>query len=155
VISVQATKNRITGATALTPMTTDATGKNVPVAVAKNPNSPMIVFLIFIQVIFVCMVYGPIAAYLVEAFPAKIRYTSLSLPYHIGNGVFGGMVPLIGVWTIAATGNIYSGLYYPMGIAALTFVVGSIALKETHGHRIWDEVATVPAQAAASGQQAS
>jgi MFS family permease len=155
VISVQATKNRITGATALTPMTTDATGKNVPVAVAKNPNIPMIVFLIFIQVIFVCMVYGPIAAYLVEAFPAKIRYTSLSLPYHIGNGVFGGMVPLIGVWTIAATGNIYSGLYYPMGIAALTFVVGSIALKETHGHRIWDEVATVPAQAAASGQQAS
>jgi MFS family permease len=153
VTTVQSTKSKVTGATSITPMTTDpATGKNVPVGVAKNPNMPMIVFLIFIQVIFVCMVYGPIAAYLVEAFPAKIRYTSLSLPYHIGNGVFGGLVPLVGVATIAITGNIYSGLYYPMAIAALTFVVGSIGLKETHGHRIWDEVSTVPKQAAASGR---
>jgi MFS family permease len=148
VTSVQSTKNKVTGATSITPMTTDATGKNVPVAVAKNPNMPMIVFLIFIQVIFVTMVYGPIAAYLVEAFPAKIRYTSLSLPYHIGNGVFGGLVPLLGVATIAVTGNIYSGLYYPMAVADVTFVVGSLFLKETHGHRIWDEVATTPQQAA-------
>jgi MFS family permease len=150
VTSVQSTKNKVTGATAITPMTIDATGKNVPVGIAKNPNMPLIVFLIFLQVIFVCMVYGPIAAYLVEAFPAKIRYTSLSLPYHIGNGIFGGLVPLVGVATIAITGNIYSGLYYPMAVAAVTFVVGSLFLKETHGHKIWDEVSTVPQQAAAA-----
>ena len=69
------------------------------------------------------MVYGPIAAYLIEAFPAKIRYTSLSLPYHIGNGVFGGLVPLIGIASVAATGNIYAGLYYPMAVATMTFVL--------------------------------
>jgi hypothetical protein len=86
------------------------------------------------------MVYGPIAAYLIETFPAKIRYTSLSLPYHIGNGIFGGLVPLIGLSICAATGNIYAGLYYPMAVAAVTFVVGSFALRETHGTRIWDEV---------------
>jgi len=88
------------------------------------------------------MVYGPIAAYLVEAFPARIRYTSFSLPYHIGNGVFGGLVPLVGLSVCAATGNIYSGLWYPMAVATLTFVVGSIFLPETHSHRIWDEVRT-------------
>jgi hypothetical protein len=86
------------------------------------------------------MVYGPIAAYLVEAFPAKIRYTALSLPYHIGNGVFGGLLPVIGLTVVAQTGNIYAGLYYPMIVAAITFVVGALLLKETHGHRIWEEV---------------
>jgi len=86
------------------------------------------------------MVYGPIAAYLVEAFPAKIRYTSFSLPYHIGNGVFGGLVPLVGLSVCAATGNIYAGLWYPMAVAAMTFVVGSIALKETVHVKIWHEV---------------
>jgi len=101
---------------------------------------PMLVLLVFIQVIYVCMIYGPIAAYLVEAFPAKIRYTSLSLPYHIGNGVFGGLVPLIGVYVCESTHNIYAGLYYPMIVASITFVVGSLFLKETHGHKIWDEV---------------
>jgi hypothetical protein len=100
----------------------------------------MLVFLVFIQVIYVCMIYGPIAAYLVEAFPAKIRYTSLSLPYHIGNGVFGGLVPLIGVYTCERTHNIYAGLYYPMIVASITFVVGSLFLKETYGRKIWDEV---------------
>jgi hypothetical protein len=99
----------------------------------------MLVILIFIQVLYVCLVYGPIAAYLIEAFPAKIRYTSLSLPYHIGNGVFGGLLPLIGLWSVAATGNIYAGLYYPMIVAGITFIVGSLLLKETHGVRIWDE----------------
>jgi len=99
----------------------------------------MLVILIFIQVLYVTLVYGPIAAYLIEAFPAKIRYTSLSLPYHIGNGVFGGLLPLIGLSIVAETGNIYAGLYYPMGVAAVTFVVGSLLLKETHGNRIWDE----------------
>ncbi len=104
----------------------------------------MLVGLIFLQVLFVCMVYGPIAAYLVEAFPAKVRYTSVSLPYHVGNGVFGGMLPLIGLWICASTGNIYAGLYYPIGVAAITFVVGSFLLKETHGTLLWKEVA-VPA----------
>jgi hypothetical protein len=89
------------------------------------------------------MIYGPIAAYLVEAFPAKIRYTSVSLPYHVGNGFFGGMLPLIGLSLCAATGNIYAGLYYPMAVCAMTFVVGSIFLKETHGTLIWQEVAKV------------
>src|SRR5262249_38110739 len=100
----------------------------------------LLVLLVFIQVIYVTMVYGPIAAYLVEAFPAKIRYSSFSLPYHIGNGVFGGLVPLIGLSVCAATGNIYSGLWYPMAVATMTILVGSIALKETVHVQIWHEV---------------
>ena len=96
--------------------------------------------LIFVQLIFVAMVYGPIAAYLVEAFPARIRYTALSLPYHIGNGIFGGLLPLIGLTVVASTGNIYAGLYYPIAIASITFVIGMLFLKETHKHKIWDEV---------------
>ena len=86
------------------------------------------------------MVYGPIAAYLVEAFPAKVRYTSMSLPYHIGNGVFGGLLPLIGLAVCAATGNIFAGLAYPMIVASITFVVGTMFLPETREVRIWDEV---------------
>jgi MFS family permease len=144
VVTVQSTKDKVTGATKLTPMTQDATGKLVAVKEAASPNKPMLVFLVFLQVIFVCMIYGPIAAYLVEAFPAKIRYTSLSLPYHIGNGVFGGLVPLIGIASVAATGNIYAGLYYPMAVAAMTFVIGSLALRESHGVKIWDEVQARP-----------
>jgi hypothetical protein len=141
VVTVKSARNRITGAISLTPMTVDAaTNAQVPAKEAPNPNVPMLVFLVFIQVIYVCMVYGPIAAYLVEAFPAKIRYTSLSLPYHIGNGVFGGLLPLIGLSSCAATGNILAGLYYPMIVASMTFVVGGLLLKETHGHKIWDEV---------------
>ncbi|MGA2538656.1 MAG: MFS transporter [Terracidiphilus sp.] len=73
------------------------------------------------------------------AFPAKVRYTSVSLPYHIGNGVFGGLLPLIGLGLCATTGNIYAGLYYPIGVAALTFICGTIFLKETHGTLIWNE----------------
>ena len=99
-----------------------------------------LILLVFVQVVFVTMVYGPIAAYLVEAFPAKIRYTALSLPYHIGNGVFGGLLPLIGLWVVAATGNIYAGLSYPIAVAAVTFIVGSLLLRETHSTLIWDEV---------------
>jgi MFS family permease len=99
-----------------------------------------LILLVFIQVFFVTMVYGPIAAYLVEAFPAKIRYTSLSLPYHIGNGVFGGLLPVIGLTAVRSTGNIYAGLYYPIIIASLTFIVGSLLLKETKHTLIWDEV---------------
>jgi MFS family permease len=140
VVTVKSTKNKVTGAISLTPLTVDATGAQVPAKEAPSPNEPMLVFLVFIQVIYVCMIYGPIAAYLVEAFPAKIRYTSLSLPYHIGNGVFGGLVPLIGLSLCAETGNIYAGLYYPMIVAGITLVLGSLFLRETHGTKIWDEV---------------
>jgi len=105
-----------------------------------SPIAWKLILLIFVQVIFVTMVYGPIAAYLVEAFPAKIRYTSLSLPYHIGNGVFGGLLPLIGLSVIAQTGNIYAGLYYPIIVASITFIVGSLLLKETRHVLIWDEL---------------
>jgi MFS family permease len=141
VTSIGWQKNATTGAIALTPKTTDASGNPANADKATNANVPLLVFLVFLQVVLVTMVYGPIAAYLVEAFPAKIRYTSLSLPYHIGNGVFGGMVPLIGGYVCASTGKIYSGLWYPMIIASITFVVGSILLKETGKNKIWTEVA--------------
>src|SRR5205807_6562640 len=141
---VKSAKNKVTGAISLTPLTRDANNALVPAKEAANPNLPMLVLLVFVQVIYVGMVYGPIAAYLVEAFPAKIRYTSLSLPYHIGNGVFGGLVPLIGLSVCAATGKIYAGLYYPIAVAAVTLAVGSLTLPETHGTRIWDEVVGRP-----------
>jgi MFS family permease len=111
---------------------------------SSPPNMTMLTLLIFVQVIFVTMVYGPIAAYHVEAFPAKIRYTSLSLPYHIGNGWFGGFTPLIATAVVAKTGHIYAGLWYPISIALLTFVVGTLFLKESHQVRIWDEVSKPP-----------
>ena len=140
VVTVKSTRNKVTGAISLTPLTTDASGALIPAKEAPNPNLVRLVLLVFIQVLFVCLVYGPIAAYLIEAFPARVRYTSLSLPYHIGNGVFGGLMPLIGLSLCAATGNILAGLYYPMIVAAVTFIVGSFLLRETHGRRIWDEV---------------
>jgi len=141
VVGLKSARNKVTGAIALTAQTTDpATGALVPAKEAPSPDVTKLVLLVFVQVLYVCMIYGPIAAYLVEAFPAKIRYTSLSLPYHIGNGVFGGLLPLIGLSLCATTGNIYAGLYYPMIVAGMTLVVGSVLLKETHGTRIWDEV---------------
>jgi MFS family permease len=141
VVTVSSVKDRVTGAIRLTPLTVDAaTGKLVPAQEAVNANLPMLSLLIWLQVIFGCMLYGPIAAYLVEAFPAKVRYTSISLPYHLGNGVFGGMLPLIGLTLCASTGNIFAGLYYPIGVSALCFVVGMVFLKETHGTLIWEEV---------------
>jgi MFS family permease len=142
VVSVSSVVDKVTGAPKLTPMTLDAaTGKTVPAKPADHANKPMLVFLIWLQVFFVCMIYGPIAAYLVEAFPAKVRYSSVSLPYHLGNGVFGGLLPLIGLYVCAATGNIYAGLYYPIGVAVLTFLFGALLLRETHGTLIWNEVA--------------
>ena len=98
---------------------------------AENPNHVALIALVFIQVVYVTMVYGPIAAFLVELFPAKIRYTSMSLPYHIGNGVFGGFLPLVAAALTAQTGNIYMGLAYPIGIAVITLVVGPIALPKS------------------------
>jgi MFS family permease len=147
VVTVTSKTNPVTGAKALTPVT-DAAGTpakevlpytDIASFIGGAPAQKLIL-LVFIQVIFVTMVYGPIAAYLVEAFPAKIRYTALSLPYHIGNGVFGGLLPLIGLSIVAQTGNIYAGLYYPIVVAAATFVVGSIMLPETHHVRIWKEL---------------
>ena len=140
VTHVKSVKNKVTGEYKLTPMTTDAvTGMEVPAKDATGVNEPLIVLFVWLQVILVCMIYGPIAAYLVEAFPAKVRYSSVSLPYHIGNGVFGGLLPVTGLWLCASTGNIYAGLYYPIAIAAITFIVGSFLLKETHGTLIWEE----------------
>ena len=109
-------------------------------AYSSPVNVVMLTLLVLIQVVFVTMVYGPIAAFLVETFPARIRYTSLSLPYHFGNGWFGGFLPLISTALVARTGNIYAGLVYPIAVALLTFVVGSLFLTEKHTHRIWDEV---------------
>ncbi len=87
--------------------------------------------LVLIQVVFVTMVYGPIAAFLVELFPTKIRYTSMSLPYHIGNGVFGGLVPIIGLTLIQATGNNFAGLWYPMIVAGVCAIVCFLRVPET------------------------
>ena len=140
IVTVRSTRNPVTGAINLTPMTQDASGALIAAPEATHPDRGKIILLVFIQMIYVGMVYGPVAAYLVEAFPAKVRYTSLSLPYHIGNGIFGGMLPLVGLSICAATGKIYAGLYYPIAVAALTFVIGSVALRETQGTRIWDEV---------------
>jgi len=94
-------------------------------------NTPMLLLLLTLLVIYVTMVYGPIAAWLVEMFPTKIRYTSMSLPYHIGNGWFGGFLPSVSFGIVAATGNIYSGLWYPVVIAAMTFVIGLFFVRET------------------------
>jgi MFS family permease len=139
----------VTGAVTLVPQT-EVNGVRQPAkevlpytglsSLISSPVAWKLILLVFIQVFFVTMVYGPIAAYLVEAFPAKIRYTSLSLPYHIGNGVFGGLLPVIGLSVVANTGNIYAGLYYPIIVASLTFIVGSLLLRETKHTLIWEEV---------------
>ena len=79
--------------------------------------------------LYATMVYGPIAAFLVELFPPKVRYTSLSFPYHIGNGVFGGMLPLLATAIVAATGNVYAGLWYPVSVAGVTCIMGALFLR--------------------------
>ena len=151
--TVVSQRNLTTGAISLTPQTTaGGVAEAAPQvlvyagvgALAANPAARQLVLLVFVQVVFVTMVYGPIAAYLVEAFPARIRYTALSLPYHIGNGVFGGLLPVVGLSIVANTGNIYAGLYYPIAVAGATFVIGSWLLPETHSVLIWDEVETSP-----------
>ncbi|HLE56848.1 MAG TPA: MFS transporter, partial [Rhodothermia bacterium] len=110
------------------------------VSFANPLNAPVIVLLIVIQIAIAAMITGPVAAFLVESFPARVRYTSMSLPYHFGNGWFGGFLPLIATALVARTGNIYAGLIYPTVIALMTFIVGSIVLDETRQRRIWDEV---------------
>ena len=119
---------------------TDAAG--AVTEVAQNANFWALTALIFVQVLYVTMVYGPIAAFLVESFPARIRYTSLSLPYHFGNGWFGGFTPLIATSIIAATGNRYAGLWFPISVATITFIVGSLMLHETKDQSIWHEIRT-------------
>src|SRR6202012_162330 len=94
-------------------------------------NKPMVVLILFILVLYVTMVYGPIAAMLVELFPARIRYSAMSLPYHIGNGWFGGFLPATAFAMVAATGDIYYGLWYPIVVAGITLVVGLLFLPET------------------------
>ena len=137
--------------TEITPATVDAAGKAVPAVMkALAANVPMITLLTFILVLFVTMVYGPIAAYLVELFPTSVRYTSLSVPYHIGNGVFGGFVPLvatwIGVWaaeqpagTFAKDHSSLLGLVYPVTIALICFFVGMALMKDTRDVKLMDK----------------
>jgi MFS family permease len=149
VVTAISKPNPVTGAVSLIPQTEvngqlQAAKEVLPYVnfstLISSPVAWKLILLVFIQVFFVTMVYGPIAAYLVEVFPAKIRYTSLSLPYHIGNGVFGGLLPVIGLSVVARTGNIYAGLYYPIAVATLTFVIGSLLLQETKHTLIWDEI---------------
>ncbi|MVN77677.1 MFS transporter [Hymenobacter sp. HMF4947] len=136
--------------TEITPATVDAAGKAVPAVMkALTPNIPAMIALVFCLVVFVTMVYGPIAAYLVELFPTSVRYTSLSVPYHIGNGVFGGFVPLIatsiGVWAAAQPAGTFAkehssllGLAYPVIIALICFFVGSALMKDTRNVKLMD-----------------
>ena len=93
-------------------------------------NHGMVLLILFVLVLYVTMVYGPIAAWLVELFPARIRYTSMSLPYHIGNGWFGGFLPTVSFALVALTGDIYYGLWYPIVIAVLTVLIGAIFLPD-------------------------
>jgi MFS family permease len=123
-------------------------GKRVTAAIAEagypakaDPaaiDKPLVVAILFVLALYVTMVYGPIAALLVELFPTRIRYTSMSLPYHIGNGWFGGFLPTISFAMVAATGDIYFGLWYPIAVAAMTVVVGSLFLPETFRRRLTD-----------------
>jgi MFS family permease len=119
-----------------------------PLGLAKaNPadlNWPVMIALLCLQMVYVCMVYGPIAAFLVELFPTKIRYTSMSVPYHLGNGWFGGFLPLIATavttsaWAKASFGNgaIYTGLIYPIAVCVLTVIVSTVFIRETKDHKI-------------------
>jgi MFS family permease len=107
-------------------------------------NVPALVALVAIQMVYVCMVYGPIAAFLVELFPTQIRYTSMSVPYHLGNGWFGGFLPLIATWVTASdwakstfgSGAVFAGLIYPIGVCVMTLIVGGLMIRETKDHHI-------------------
>jgi len=109
-----------------------------PKADPEQINKPMVLVLLTILVIYVTMVYGPIAAMLVEMFPTRIRYTSMSLPYHIGNGWFGGLLPTTAFALVAFKGDIYYGLWYPIVIALTTFVIGALFIRETKDNDIYE-----------------
>ena len=132
---------------------TDADGKAI--MIAQDPNLVGLTAMVFIMIVFVTMVYGPIAAFLVEFFPARIRYTSLSVPYHLGNGEFGGWLPFIATAIVAAAatggalawlgsvtpgGATFAGLWYPIVVALMSVVIGGLWIRETRNVRIWDEV---------------
>ena len=102
-----------------------------PKADPAKVNLVVVTLILTYLVILVTMVYGPIAAMLVELFPTRIRYTSMSLPYHIGNGWFGGLLPTTAFAIVAQTGNMYNGLWYPIIIAGVTFVIGTLFIPET------------------------
>jgi hypothetical protein len=110
--------------------TLKAAGYPAKADMAKFDKVTVVIILTYL-VILVTMVYGPIAAMLVELFPTRIRYTSMSLPYHIGNGWFGGLMPTTAFAIVAQTGNMYNGLWYPIIIAGMTFVIGMIFVRET------------------------
>jgi MFS family permease len=120
----------------------------LPAADPAQINHPMMVLLLVVQMVYVCMGYGPIAAFLVELFPTRIRYTSMSLPYHLGNGWFGGFLPLIATavttsaWAKATFGSgaMFTGLVYPIGVCLMTVVVSGLFIRETKGHKIDTEV---------------
>ena len=114
-----------------------AAGAFKMVADPAEVNWTMVIAILFVLVLYVTMVYGPIAAILVEMFPTRIRYTGMSLPYHIGNGWFGGFLPATAFAIVAAKGNIYSGLWYPIVIALATFVIGLLFVKETKDSNIY------------------
>jgi len=113
-------------------------------------NPVMLTALVFYMVILVTMVYGPIAAFLVELFPARIRYSSMSLPYHVGNGVFGGGVPFIGTWlSQTITAIPLAGLIYPVAVAGIGVIVSLVGVRRpTHETKIWDEVGGAAARTA-------
>jgi MFS family permease len=108
-----------------------------PEADPERINKPLVVAILTLLVLYVTMVYGPIAAALVELFPTRIRYSSLSLPYHIGNGWFGGLLPTTAFAIVAQTGDIYNGLWYPILVAGVTFVVGTLFIRETKDRDIY------------------
>ncbi|MEP6469162.1 MAG: MFS transporter [Chloroflexota bacterium] len=127
----------------------------VATMVAQNPNLVGLTAMVFLMIVFVTMVYGPIAAFLVEYFPARIRYTSLSVPYHLGNGEFGGWLPFIATAVVAAAGTggllaglaaitpggaTFAGLWYPIAVAIMSVIIGGLYIRETKDVRIWDEV---------------
>ena len=116
------------------------TGYPDPAFSRQGMNFGMTLLILVVMVLYVTMVYGPIAAFLVELFPANVRYTSISLPYHIGNGWFGGMLPLVATAWVAASGNVYQGLWYPIIVAIITVVIGGLYLRETKDVKIHEGV---------------
>ena len=147
---VPVTKDPATGSLTINsqPVVNNALPDGTPVLipVAQPPNFWALVFLVFAQIFIAAMFYGPQAAFLVEFFPARIRYTLLSIPYNIGTGVFGGLLPVIGSFICASTGNLYAGLLFPIIVAAIGLIVDLLFLPETRHQRIWDEYETGNAQ---------
>ena len=121
-------------------------------AFANPPNVPVHVALNFVLVFYVTMVYAPIAAFLVEFFPARIRYTCLSVPYHLGNGEFGGFTPVIATAIVVWTGNIFLFLIWCIAIPVMTLLVGLKYLPETKDTKIWEEVTPAPSGVGAPTQ---